>query len=236
MIALRRFSLGAVIVLLAACTPSHNIKPLPNFVSVALEPGDRVVVTTVEGMTVEFVVTEVRGDIIVGGDEEYSLERITSLRKYSWGRPESPCGGDKPLGCSLPFLVSLTSESHSHYQKEFYDACAQHDYCYRHGVASYGLDRKTCDDEFLLDMHNLCPPAAEGTLERIAELMGDSVASRPVCLNVADDYYAAVRRYGEDKFQMASSTYCEYNGPTEKLLKGARGSAGNSDPADTNPE
>lgn len=201
------------LVCLAACAPTHNVKPLPNFVKVALEPGDRVSVTTHDGTTHDFVITEISGDTLFGDDVQFALHDIATLKKHAWKRPESPCGGEKSLGCSVPFLIDVASESHRHYGKKFYDACAQHDYCYRHGSASYGLDREACDDEFLANMQTSCPGAASSSIGKVFQVFDDSVNSRQTCLSVADDFHAAVRRYGQDKFLTATSTYCEYDGP-----------------------
>lgn len=209
-----RWQLALIVFLLAAaCTPTHTVKPLPNFVRVGLEPGDRIRITTRSGEAHDVVVTEVRSDRIVGEDDEYLLEDLVSIKKSAWERPESPCGGGRPLGCSVPWLVSLASEAHGHYKEQFYDACAQHDYCYRHGHASYGKDRKSCDDAFLEDMRGLCPDAAASGFGRMLEVFDDSVGSRQTCETVANDFYQAVRRYGADRFETTFSTYCEYDGP-----------------------
>jgi hypothetical protein len=182
-------------------------------VNKGLAPGDRIEVITHSGATHEFVISEIRGDILIGEGKEIPLHEIASLRKFAWSRPESPCGGVKPLGCSVPILVRLASDSYSRYRDTFYDACAQHDYCYRHGFRSYGMDRKTCDDEFLLDMQNTCPVPAVSAIGKTLEVLDGSVGSRNTCLSVADDFYAVVRKLGEKKFETTSSTYCEFNGP-----------------------
>ena len=220
-----RWLLGVALLLaLAACTPMHTVKPLPDFVSVGLEPGDRIEVTTRGGTTHEVVVEEVRRDRIVGADQEYLLEDLVSIKKAAWERPESPCGGGKPLGCSVPWLVSLASEAHGHYKEKFYDACADHDYCYRHGHASYGLDRRSCDEAFLDDMRALCPDRASSGVGRVLEVFDDSLDSRQTCETVANDFYQAVRRYGADRFETTLSTYCEYDGPPARA-PGTQGSA-----------
>ena len=211
---MKRFILISVLlVCFVACTPMQNIKPLPDFVSAGLEPGDRVTVTTLDGEQHEFVITEIRGDVLVGDNVQFVLQDVSSIQKHDWKRPKSPCGGDEPLGCSLPLLVSLASELHNNYRDEFYDACAQHDYCYRHGFVSYGLDRKTCDDEFLTDMQNSCPNARTGKIGKFLDTVDTSVESRSSCLSAANDFYSAVRRYGADNFETSTSTYCEYDGP-----------------------
>lgn len=208
-------SLILVVLFVVSCTPAHNVKPLPDFVRTGIEVGDRVIVTSHAGEVSEFVVTENRVDTLIGEDIEIDLADAARIQVYGWERPDSPCGGDKPLGCSLPILISLASEEHAHYKEEFYDACAQHDYCYRHGFASYGLDRKACDTEFLQGMQALCPEAAKGTMGKVLQSVDGSTSSRGVCLRIADDYHAAVRRYGEKKFLSTTSTYCEYNGPPD---------------------
>lgn len=200
--------------LLVACAPlQHTVKPLPNFVKVGLQVGDSVTVVTHGGEEHEFVITEIREDALLDGERQFMLKNLASIKKHAWSRPESPCGGEKPLGCSIPLLVALASESHSHYQSKFYDACAQHDYCYRHGAATYGTTRENCDNEFRLDMKNLCPDPAVSQLGKVFEVIDGSLDSRSTCLSVADDYYHAVRRYGEERFLSSNATYCEYNGP-----------------------
>lgn len=212
----RRLLLVVLLASMMACTPMHAVKPLPNFVDVALTPGDRVTVQTHDGATHEFIITEIRGDTLVGDNQQFALRDLASIQKHAWKRPESPCGGEEPLGCSIPLLVSLASERHNQYRKPFYDACAQHDYCYRHGAATYGVDRQSCDDEFLTDMQNSCPNAAGSKVGKVIEVLDNSVQSRRACLSVANDFYSAVRRYGEDRFETANSSYCEYNGPPQK--------------------
>ena len=126
-------------------------------------------------------------------------------------RPASPCGGGKSLGCSVPILVSLTSDVYEHYRRYFYDACAQHDYCYRHGYRTYGLDREACDAEFLDNMLKACPAPSRFGIGEILDAL--SVESRNTCLATAAEFHAVVRRYGEDEFQHDTSTTCHYNGP-----------------------
>lgn len=210
---LRTLAVAVSCILFAACAPQHTVKPLPNFVRVGLAPGDRVTVMTRSGETHEFVIAEIRGDRLVGEGVQLTLSDIVSIKKHAWERPKSPCGGDAPLGCSVPWIISLASEVHGHYKEKFYDACAQHDYCYRHGFASYGFDRESCDEAFLVDMQNLCPKPATGGVGKFFEMLDDSEDSRQACETVANDYYQAVRRYGEERFLTAQSTYCEYDGP-----------------------
>lgn len=203
---------------------THTVKPLPNFVKTGLAIGDTVTVATHAGTVSEFVITDIQNNTLIGEGQRFDLKDLASIKKHSWSRPASPCGGEKPLGCSVPLLVALASESHGHYKDKFYDACAQHDYCYRHGAMTYGTTREYCDDAFLLDMQNLCPDPAAGKLGKVLEVIDGSLDSRNTCLTVAQDYFSVVRRYGEEKFATSSSLYCEYDGPPANPLS-ARKSA-----------
>jgi len=196
-----------------ACAPTHVVKPLPNFVEVAIEPGDTVIVTTRSGETIEFVVTEVTENALHGAERQIELIDIAELRKVAWERPPSPCGGGVALGCSVPLLVALASKEHAHYREKFYGACELHDYCYRHGSRTYGLDREYCDAQFLQNMQTSCPRSSDSTIGTILEALNDSVDSRTTCLRVATDYHLAARDFGEKHFQTMNSSYCEYNGP-----------------------
>ena len=208
-----RLALLAVIILAFGCTPTHTVKPLPNFVNEAIKPGDKVIITTFAGETIEFVVSEVTNETLIGKNYRVELADIATLKKVSWKRPPSPCGGDQSLGCSVPLLVSLASDVHADYGRFFYDACAQHDYCYRHGHRTYGLDREACDAEFLQNMQNLCPEPSRSKFRRFLDSISTDTDSRKACLSTAEDFHAVVARFGEKKYQTNSSTYCEYNGP-----------------------
>ena len=207
----RRLAMLAVVTLCFGCAPTHNVKPLPEFVDMAIQPGDTVIVTTRTGETIEFVVSEVTNETLIGEDHRVAIADIDTLEKKSWKRPPSPCGGDKSLGCSVPLLVSLTSDVYQHYRDHFYDACAQHDYCYRHGFRTYGLDRAACDTEFLENMIKACPAPSRSW---IGDIWGAiSIESRHTCLATAEEFHTIVRRFGESDFQTDTSTVCEYNGP-----------------------
>ncbi len=202
----------AIVVLCVACAPSYNVKPLPNFVDAAIQPGDSVEVTTFSGETYKFVVTEVTDKALHGEERRIPLVDIAELKKVAWKRPPSPCGGKQELGCSVPLLVSLASKEYAHYRTTFYDACAQHDYCYRHGARTYGLNREYCDAEFLRNMQMTCPTKSFSIFGTVVEILNDDVNSRPTCLAIADDFHMAARDFGEKHFQSGASSYCEYSG------------------------
>ncbi|MEO1201510.1 MAG: hypothetical protein AAFX10_02305 [Pseudomonadota bacterium] len=208
---------GAALLLMAvavaACAPQHTVKPLPNFVTTALAPGDKVRIVTRDGVTATLVLSAVSPAALEGDGRRIELGDIATLKKIAWERPDSPCGGQRPLGCSVPWFIHLASERHSHYADVFYDACTEHDYCYRHGARTYGAERVECDDRFLADMLTLCPEKSDGVLTKALELLDDSVESRRVCVAVAQDYHGAVQHYGGEGFRSDTSTYCEYDGP-----------------------
>ncbi|MFK8016531.1 MAG: hypothetical protein AB8G17_13950 [Gammaproteobacteria bacterium] len=202
--------------LLTACAPTlHTVKPLPNFVEVGLQRGDKVTVTTKQGTRQTFVITKIQDDVLIGPDARVSLADLVDIKKHAGERPASPCGGAEPLGCSVPWLIALASDDHRVYGDSFYDACAQHDYCYRHGFASYGRDRDACDREFLEDMLGLCPQAATSSFGKIVEAFDDTAEGRRTCVEMANQFHAAVRRFGEDRFETTGSSYCEYDGPLD---------------------
>ncbi len=209
----RKLAILAIITLCFGCVPTHTVKPLPDFVNKAIQPGDKVIVTTKAGETGEFVVSEVTNDILIGENYRVALAAVVELKKVSWKRPPSPCGGDKSLGCSVPLLVSLTSDVHEHYGRHFYDACAQHDYCYRHGFLTYGFHRDACDAEFLENMHKMCPEPSRSKFGKFLDSVSTDVNSRKTCLSTADEFHAVVQHFGESKYQTDASTFCEYNGP-----------------------
>ncbi len=209
----RQCTLVLLAVAVAACAPQHTVKPLPNFVTTALAPGDKVRVVTRDGETATLTLSAVSPAALEGGGRRIELGDIATLKKIAWERPASPCGDQRPLGCSVPWFVHLVSERHSHYADVFYDACTEHDYCYRHGARTYGVERAECDAAFLADMLLLCPEKSDGAFAKALEFLDDSVKSRRVCLAVAEDYHRAVQRYGGEGFRGDASSYCEYDGP-----------------------
>ena len=208
-----KLAILAVITLCFGCAPTHNVKPLPDFVIKAIQPGDKVIVTTKTGETIQFVVSDVTNEMLIGENHRFALADVVALKKVAWKRPLSPCGGDKRLGCSVPLLVSLTSDVHEHYGRHFYDACAQHDYCYRHGFRTYGFGRDACDAEFLQNMRKTCPEPSRSKFRKFLDAVSTEIGSRKTCLSTADQFHAVVQRTGASKFQTDASSFCEYNGP-----------------------
>jgi hypothetical protein len=199
---------GMLLLLLAACASWWQVRPYPAFVQAELRPGDQIRIQTRDGQRRELTVVAARSDRIVGDSEIILLEDIRVLEKRSESPPANPCSPQVPLGCSVPERAKALHESQAHYSDYFYPACEQHDYCYRHGEATYGKTRTACDGEFLLDMQALCQP--DSRLQWMIEVGSDYAA----CSLVAIEFHQAVQRYGADRFRSGTdSTYCEYDGP-----------------------
>ena len=91
----------------------------------------------------------------------------------------------------------------------FHKACVEHDYCYRHGYATYGLDQRYCDNRFYGDMMEECGSAGGGILG-LTDV--DGLAERAKCRLAADQFYAAVQRYGSKAFRTTGSTRYPFDG------------------------
>jgi hypothetical protein len=205
---LRVPALAAVtMVLMPACASWWQVRPYPDFVAAEIQPGDRIRVETSNGESDEFQVVAVGKNSIVGEGHSVMLGDIVRLEKLSKAPPANPCSPQVPLGCSVPEWAQLLHESQRRYQDFFYPSCEQHDYCYRHGAATYGKSKEACDAEFLQDMQAQCDP--DNLLEFLALASGRFVE----CDAAAMEFYLAVKKYGADRFLSAKSTYCEYDGP-----------------------
>ncbi len=193
--------------LLSACsyTPSHQIPVHPRFIEAGVDPGDEIEVTTKDGRQLRFVVTEVSDDTLAGDDVLMPLADIESLFVRSWSAPEHPCGGGRPVGCSTPDVVAAIGEQLT---DQFTASCIRHDYCYRHGHVTYGVDRETCDQRFHEDMQKEC-----GSTGFLGILSFHDALEQAQCRALAASMHAAVRRYGEAAFLTTASTECPYDEP-----------------------
>ena len=61
-----------------------------------------------------------------------------------------------PTGCSIPEVVLLLSTEYVRQAEKFRAACVTHDFCYRHGLATYGATHAECDLVFYDDMKKAC--------------------------------------------------------------------------------
>ena len=183
-------------------TPRHDILPRPDHIRAGVEAGDTVEIETKDGRELEIVVVEIRGSTIVGERDSVDIADIASIAKRSWTEPNHPCGGGKPVGCSIPEVVLLLSEDFERQAEKFRKACVSHDFCYRHGYVTYGENRGSCDDTFYEDMKASCQ-----TLGPLSILDAKEFG---MCRAAAAQTFEAVKRYGEPHFQTAGSSYCEY--------------------------
>ena len=186
----------------AQIVPSHDIRAKPEFIRVVVQAGDLVEITTKDGEYREFVVKDVGTNHIEGPSETIRFSDIQRIVKRSWQEPAHPCGGDIPVGCSIPEVVLILSEPYGQQAKKFHSSCVTHDFCYRHGSATYGATHAECDLIFYDDMKKAC-----GSMG-LANVLNVEDFSK--CQLAASSTYEAVRRYGEKYFRTTTSTYCEY--------------------------
>ncbi len=202
---LRIVLITIVLVPLGGCgrvTPSHSIPVRHDYIEAGIQAGDTIEVTMVDGELRTFEVVDVRSNAIVGPDGVISIGSIKSIVKRSWAVPGHPCGANEAVGCSIPEVVLLLSDDYSEQAGKFHPACVMHDFCYRHGHATYGDTREQCDKEFLEDMKEVC---AGTSLLNLLDAKGFSM-----CRVAADQTYEAVRRNGEPHFRTSTSSFCEF--------------------------
>jgi hypothetical protein len=202
------FTLGAAALLAlgaSGCShavPSHDIRADPEFIRAGVQVGDSVEITTKDGKQREFVVEDVSAEAIAGPAETIQFSEIQGIVKRSWKAPAHPCGGGLPVGCSIPEVVLILSEHYQQQANKFHPACVTHDFCYRHGFATYGTTREECDTVIYEDMKKSCKGLGGlGVLD---------VKEFSVCQLAANQTYEAIRRHGEQHYQTTTSTYCEY--------------------------
>lgn len=199
----------ATSLMLMSCsvTPRHDIKPRPDFIHAGVQVGDTVEIVTDDGREVTLIVSDVRSTSLAGESPHgvadiIDFADITNIAKRSWTEPAHPCGGGQPVGCSIPEVVLVLSEDYQRQADKFRGACATHDFCYRHGYATYGLDRSTCDDTFYDDMQASC--SSMGALSIL------DPKEFGICQAAARQTFEAVRRYGEPHFRTTTSSVCDY--------------------------
>jgi len=193
--------LGATV---AACSyaPLHDIRVKPEYIKAGVQPGDTVEIETKDGKTRKFVVTSVSATVIEGEDGPVPISDIQKIGIRSWKEPQHPCGAGEPVGCSVPEVLLVLVDYYQEQANKFHKACVTHDFCYRHGNATYGMKRASCDDIFYQDMQDEC-----GSLGALSVL---DVKEYSLCQLTAKQTFETVRRYGEPAFRSATSSYCEY--------------------------
>ena len=110
----------------------------------------------------------------------------------------------------FPAVITEVSKYHAEYGETFRPACVRHDYCYRHGHATYGYTQGDCDERFYADMKSGCgAPFGAAGIGSLADIEALTEASK--CRFAADQFYEAVRRHGHKAFRTSTSTVCEFD-------------------------
>lgn len=182
--------------------PKHEIPVRNDYIKAGIQSGDTIDVTLANGDVKTIEVVDVRFNVIEGPEGEIHIGDIQSIVKRSFTAPDHPCGANEPLGCSIPEVVPLLSEHYAEQSAKFHPACVSHDFCYRHGHATYGDTRDQCDAEFLREMKEAC--GGLGGLN-ILDLKNYSI-----CNTAAEQTYNAVRLKGEPHFRTTTSSFCDY--------------------------
>jgi len=192
--------------------PEQPVPAHPDYIAAAIDPDDEVLVETTDGRELRMVVAAVEPDAIVGTDgTRVAIADISELSVRSWSDPEHPCGAGQPVGCSIPEVIVDISRYHEEFSDRFHPSCVRHDYCYRHGYATYGYDQRYCDERFYADMQAQCGGGSMviKTLESLADV--DKIADGAKCRFAADQFYEAVRRHRQKAFRTTTSTACEFD-------------------------
>jgi hypothetical protein len=89
------------------------------------------------------------------------------------------------------------------YNRLYWPAGMNHDYCYHHGHATYGYDKKACDQQYFRDLSAVCKNPANADIEWFDEA---------ICRKIAVTHYSAVRKAGDEPYNVLSSQvrYPEY--------------------------
>ena len=135
------------------------------------------------------------------------------------------CGGPvagsrikgEPLACSQRLLTDSgilsdwTNPGQSIY-RQLRRGCRKHDLCYRHGKATFGLDRDQCDREFLAESLRECWLIYGN--ENAYWWLKDRDILRWACQARASAAYLAVSQLGRKNFEYIGPALCEYeSGP-----------------------
>jgi len=185
----------------AAVTPSHDIPVKSEYIEAGVQAGDTLEITMNDGEEKTIEVTGVRMDAIETSKGDISVSKIQRIVKRSWTEPGHPCGANEPVGCSIPEVLLLLQQYKEQTEK-FHPACVTHDFCYRHGVTTYGVTREKCDDDFLGRMKKTC-----GGYRGLGLL---DLEGYSICHTAAQQTYNVVRLKGEPHCRTTNSSYCEY--------------------------
>jgi hypothetical protein len=121
-------------------------------------------------------------------------------------------GKGEGLGCSIPSLLEWMMFSKTPKEAplslQLRQACVRHDYCYRHGWATYGYQQVNCDFALQQDAYRICR-----LIYNDQTTSKDSTDnSHEECLSRARRVLLGVRIGGAEPFQEgAKSSYFEYD-------------------------
>jgi len=128
--------------------------------------------------------------------------------------PLNRCGAGESVGCSVPWYVNVVDPTTLLFaQKVFNSACIFHDYCYRHGQATYGRAKSDCDVKFLDKMRAIC---SAPNLGNIAGAFLSGLGSVAACLAYAQTFYEGVAHAPQAAASFRTqatdpkSTFCRY--------------------------
>ena len=186
----------------AQVTPSHDIPVRQDYIEAGLKPGDFVEIELQDGNERSFEIVDVQFNQIESPAGPIDIQDIESITLRSWTEPGHPCGGNEPLGCSIPEVVLLLSDEYKSQASKFHPACVRHDFCYRHGYLTYDETRESCDTQFHEDMRETC-----GGFRGLNLL---DLENYSYCKVAADQTYNAVRLKGEPHFRTTNGSYCDY--------------------------
>lgn len=130
----------------------------------------------------------------------------TSIRDVIGGKGEG-------LGCSIPPLLDKLMFSRgpkdAPLSLQFRQACVRHDYCYRHGWATYGYKQADCDFALQQDAYRVCRIVYD---EQLTNEEKKNINPDEECLSRARRVLLGVRIGGAENFQSREkSTYFEYD-------------------------
>lgn len=185
-----------------ALSPERAVLPYPAHVKAGVAVGDTITVRMRDGTAHRITVESIGNESLASDGVDVAYDDIVAIGKRSTRPITNPCDDGTPVGCSVPAVLTLTSEFHDRYSRRFEDACIAHDYCYRHGFRTYGDSRADCDAVFLHDMQMEC-----------GDVLDLDPVSRAECLLAASEFHIAVRRSGSSRFLTDAGSYCEYRGP-----------------------
>lgn len=139
-------------------------------------------------------------NIYANRDREFPITAVPTAQ--SAGDVIVVGGKGQGLSCSLPWLLEklvFSKESHeASINLQMRQACTFHDYCYRHGAATYAYTQADCDFLLQEQAFRLCKFIAETDRQTLCQ-----TRARLILLGV--------RLGGSDSFKTAGSTYFEFD-------------------------